>query len=64
MPAPVRMCCTTCGSDDVRRNADTAWDVATQRWEIVALFDDASCEACGTECSLASVEVDQAFAGS
>ena len=49
---PKRMACSTCGSTDVRRNADCAWSEELQQWEVVALFDDATCEACGGECSI------------
>lgn len=41
------MCCATCGSPEVRRNADVEWNVKEQKWEIVSIFDSASCEECG-----------------
>lgn len=49
--------CTTCGSDNVRLNADTAWNVQRQRWEITELFDSSTCEACGCERRLQDVEL-------
>lgn len=53
----VEMRCSQCGSTEVRKNADCAWNVKAQKWEIVALFDDASCEACGKECKLEEAPV-------
>lgn len=44
--------CATCGSDDVRRDASAAWNVETQEWEIVTVFDTADCETCCSETSL------------
>lgn len=49
---PIEIVCAKCGSADVRRNADTAWSVIDQEWEIVALFDSCSCEKCGRECNV------------
>ena len=49
--------CATCGSDDVRRDASVAWDTELQMWEIVTVFDNADCEACGGETSLIEKEI-------
>lgn len=49
--------CSTCGSEDVRANADTGWNIDTQEWEIVAIFDSTTCEVCGGECSIEWKEV-------
>lgn len=49
---PVTIHCTTCDSEDIRRDAYAAWNVENQEWEIVTLFDNADCETCGGETSL------------
>lgn len=41
--------CGACGSRDVHRDADAAWNVKTQEWELVAVYDNATCEQCGGE---------------
>jgi hypothetical protein len=54
-----KMVCTTCGSDNVVRNADVAWNPKTGEWDkIVAVFDSFDCEDCGGECSIKEIEVD------
>ena len=47
--AKVIFTCSECGSNDIRRNADVAWNVKDQHWEIAAIFDYATCECCGAE---------------
>ena len=49
--AKIKITCTTCGSEDVRRNCDAAWSIEEQRWEIFSEFDSTTCEDCGGECS-------------
>ena len=44
--------CATCGSREVRRNADTAWSLSAQDWEVITLFDSHTCEKCGKECTV------------
>jgi DNA-directed RNA polymerase subunit RPC12/RpoP len=51
-PKRIKYVCATCGSDEVRCNADTAWSVEDQRWEIVSLFDDVTCEKCEGRCDI------------
>jgi hypothetical protein len=53
----VRVKCGTCGSEDVRCNADAAWNVETQTWELVAVFDYTTCEVCERETSLIEEEI-------
>jgi len=48
-PVPV---CVKCGSEDVRRDADTAWDPQTRQWALCATYDNTTCEACGGETRL------------
>lgn len=56
--ARIQMVCERCGSSDVRRNADCAWSVESQSWEIVALLDDTCCETCGRERDLVEIPVE------
>lgn len=49
--------CSTCGSEDVRRDASVAWNAELQTWEIVTVFDNADCEECGGETSLTEREI-------
>lgn len=61
LPAPaapvihIKHTCATCGSDDVRANADLEWSTENQEWEVCSIFDDASCEDCGGETSINEV---------
>lgn len=50
--------CAGCGSPDVRADAYAEWDVATGLWVLHSVYDDKSCEKCGSSCSL--IEVDEA----
>jgi len=52
---PVKRVCTTCGSDDVRRNADLIWSIIDQKWEIISEYDSFDCEVCGCGCQLEEV---------
>ena len=51
--------CGFCGSNDVRRDANATWDKYTSRWELSAVFDNATCETCGGETRLSEVEVEE-----
>lgn len=53
----IKIVCSRCGSDDVRRDADAAWNVETQAWEIVTVYDNATCEYCGGETILTEIEI-------
>jgi len=48
----VQMVCSTCGSTNVRRDAQVAWNTDTQDWELTAVFDHADCEDCGGETNI------------
>lgn len=48
----VTIVCQTCGSDDVRRDADATWSVDAQEWELNTVFDHGDCEKCGQEATL------------
>lgn len=49
--------CSTCGSDDVSRDALAEWSVEEQKWELKTEFDDANCERCGCDTRLIEVEL-------
>ena len=53
----IKIICSHCGSDDVRRDAYAAWDVGSQEWELAAVFDQGYCEDCGGEATLDEVEL-------
>lgn len=49
--------CSTCGSDDVTRDALVEWSVAEQQWTLRTEFDHADCQRCDGETSLIEVEL-------
>lgn len=57
--ARIRIICSTCGSDDVRRDAYAAWSVEKQEWELSSVFDQGICEACGGEARLEEEEIEE-----
>lgn len=50
--------CSHCGSHDIQRNADVVWSEEDQDWEIAVVFDSATCEDCGGECSIEWIDAD------
>jgi hypothetical protein len=50
--------CKYCGSSNVVKNADTAWNVDNQEWEIVALFNNEDCNECEGETTIKDIELD------
>lgn len=54
---PVTYVCSTCGSDDVSRDAWAEWGVAEQRWVLRAEFDYAHCHRCDSETNLIEVQL-------
>jgi DNA-directed RNA polymerase subunit RPC12/RpoP len=58
---PVIYVCGYCGSDNVQRLGDTAWCVQTQQWELVTVYDSATCEACECGTRLVEKEYDDAM---
>jgi len=48
----VKIVCSECGSENVRRNCDAMWSVEYQMWEIVSMFDHCDCDDCGGECNI------------
>lgn len=55
--ARIKIVCSVCGSDDVRRDATAAWNVETQAWELAAVMDQGYCEGCQGDCNLTTTEV-------
>jgi DNA-directed RNA polymerase subunit RPC12/RpoP len=50
--------CSTCGSENVLRDAWVAWNVERQKWELVSTFQAAFCEDCEGGASLDAIEID------
>lgn len=57
--AKIKIVCSQCGSDDVRRDAYAAWSVEAQDWELSSVFDQGTCEVCGDEATLEEVEIEE-----
>jgi hypothetical protein len=57
--AKIKIVCSHCGSDDVRRDAYAEWNVDAQTWELGTVFDQGYCEACGGEASLDEEEISE-----
>jgi len=55
MADKLQMVCSTCGSTEVRRDADAAWNPEKQAWELVTTYDNATCEDCEGECSIKEI---------
>lgn len=45
--------CSKCGSTNVRRDADVAWNAQSQAWELAGVYDAAVCIDCGHNGNLA-----------
>jgi hypothetical protein len=50
--------CSSCGSDEVSRDAWADWDTKRQEWVLGAVFDHAHCHRCDSETSLLEVELE------
>jgi len=57
MPKKIKIVCSECGSDDVRRDANASWNIEKQEWELCAVYDNGTCEACGEERTLDEQEI-------
>lgn len=57
MTIKLKMICSTCGSDQVVRDAWAEWDVATQEWVLQNVFDYAYCQACEGDTSIKEEEI-------
>jgi len=54
----IHFLCVGCGSPDVRADAYAEWDVVAGAWVLHSVYDEKTCEKCGSSCSL--IEVDEA----
>lgn len=45
----LKMVCAHCGSDEVSRDAAVRWDIGMQAWQISSIYDNGSCDHCGSE---------------
>jgi hypothetical protein len=57
MAKKIKIVCSNCGSEDVRRDADASWNEETQEWELLCVYDNATCEDCEGETSLKEIEI-------
>jgi DNA-directed RNA polymerase subunit RPC12/RpoP len=57
MADKIEIVCSVCGSYDVRRDADATWNVEKQEWELIAVYDNATCEHCGKETTLQEIGI-------
>lgn len=57
---PVTYVCSTCGSDDVSRDAWAEWSVSEQQWVLRTEFDYAHCHRCDRETDLVEVQLSPA----
>lgn len=55
---PIKIICSECSSENVRRDAWAEWDSAAQDWVLGAVFDQGYCEDCGGEAELYEVDAD------
>lgn len=53
----IKIICSDCGSEDVRRDAFAEWDVETQKWTLGPVFDQGFCDNCGQEVILAEIPI-------
>lgn len=51
----IDICCNHCGSRNVRRDAEAAWNLDSQEWELSTVFDSATCHDCGGKTSLREI---------
>ncbi|MEO1139398.1 MAG: hypothetical protein AAFW87_08070 [Pseudomonadota bacterium] len=54
----IHFLCAGCGSPDIRADAYADWEVKAGAWVLHSVYDEKSCEKCGSSCSL--IEVDEA----
>ena len=56
-PRRIKMVCSKCGGDDVRRDAWAVWDTENQEWALGSVFDFGHCEPCDGASHLKEVEI-------
>lgn len=53
----LRPVCEYCGSSQITRNADVAWDVENQTWGVNSLHCEYYCEECDGETTIRFIEI-------
>ena len=53
----VKIVCSECGSDDVRKDSWACWDIDEQKWVLHETYDYTYCEACEEECSTKDIVI-------
>jgi len=51
----ISIVCSTCGSDEVNRDAWAEWDEDRQEWVLSAVFDNGYCQVCEGDSRLKEV---------
>ncbi len=51
--------CSSCGGENVRKDAYAEWNSELQQWELSAVFDHTVCDDCGSECSAVEKAIEQ-----
>ena len=59
--ADVQICCATCGSQNVKRDAWASWDADIQEWVLEQVFDAGHCDDCDGEASLTEEPLPAAY---
>jgi len=59
--ADVQVCCKTCGSQNVKRDAWASWDPDIQDWVLEQVFDAGHCDDCDGETSLTEDPLPSAY---
>jgi hypothetical protein len=54
----IKIICTECRSEEVRRDAYAIWSVEDQKWELLTVFDTTDCEVCGREVETMEIEIE------
>lgn len=57
----VQVCCMTCGSQNVKRDAWASWDPDIQEWVLEQVFDAGHCDDCDGEASLTTEPLPTAY---
>ncbi len=55
----IQIVCNVCGSANVSRDAEATWDIELQRWELLTVYDNATCNKCEGEASLEEIALSE-----
>ena len=56
---PIKIVCSHCESDDVRRDAFASWDLESQTWVLAEVYDDGHCNKCEGSARLEEEELEE-----